>query len=89
MQSSQVPYKLEDRQWDVRINVQSDEYLQSIVNAIKSEYGNGKFRYILISGVEIGTKPTQSDYQVRHVHIAAIFHNRCSKGNLRSINRSI
>jgi hypothetical protein len=74
-----VAYTHEDRQWDCRFNVQTDEYLESIVNAIKAESDKGKFKYILISGVEIGTRPNQNDYQVRHVHVAAIFHNRCSK----------
>lgn len=79
MDHTQVGYKHEDRQWDLRINVQSDEYLRSITNAIKLEAERGKFKYILIGGVEIGTKPNQGDYKIRHVHIAAIFHNRSSK----------
>lgn len=46
------------------------------------EHANGKFKYILIGGPEIGTRPNQGDYQIRHVHIAAIFHNRCSKSSI-------
>lgn len=80
MQSKHVDYKHEDRQWDARINVQSDEYLERIVASIQAEHRVGKFKYILIGGCEIGTRPTQDDYQVRHVHIAAVFNNRCSKG---------
>lgn len=72
----------EDRQWDARINVQTDEYLEDVVQAIKDEDSKGKFKYILIGGLEVGTKPTQDDYQVRHVHIAAIFHNRASKSSI-------
>lgn len=74
-----VSYKHEDRQWDCRINVQSDDYLQLITENIMLEHAAGKFKYILVSGCEIGTKPNHSDYQVRHVHIAVIFHNRSSK----------
>jgi hypothetical protein len=80
MNNNNVSFKHEDRQWDARINVQSDEYLAALTNAIRAEERVGKFKYILIGGCEIGTKPTQDDYQVRHVHIAAIFNNRCSKG---------
>lgn len=80
MDSKNVSYKHEDRQWDVRVNVQSDEYLESLTTNIMCEHAErGKFKYILIGGLETGTKPTQDDYKVRHVHIAAIFHNRTSK----------
>ena len=71
-----------DRQWDARFNVQDNEYLESIVSAIKSEYDAGKLSYILIGGVEIGTRPYQDDYQVKHIHVAAIFHNRVSKRSI-------
>ena len=84
MNSKNVPYNYEDRQWDARINVQTDEYLDDVVNAIKAEHEKGKFKYILIGGCEIGTKPTQDDYQVRHVHVAAIFNNRASKSSILS-----
>lgn len=80
MDSKNVSYKHEDRQWDVRVNVQSDDYLESLTTAIMLEHAErGKFKYILIGGCEVGTKPTQDDYKVRHVHIAAIFNNRTSK----------
>ena len=76
-----VSHKHEDRQWDCRINVQRDDYLNEIVSRITSEHRDrGMFKYILIGGCEIGTKPSQDDYRIRHVHIAAIFNNRVSKG---------
>lgn len=76
-----VSYKHEDRQWDCRINVQRDDYLNALTERIISEHRDrGMFKYILIGGCEIGTKPSQDDYQIRHVHIAAIFNNRVSKG---------
>ena len=68
-----VPYGYEDRQWDCRFNVQTQDYLDTIIAAIKSEDERGKFKYILIGGVEIGTKPSQDDYQVEHIHVASIF----------------
>lgn len=77
-----VSYATEDRQWDIRINVQDDEYLRDVVSCIMDMYGQGRLRYILVGGVEIGTKPTHSDYMVKHVHIAAIFVNRISKASI-------
>lgn len=75
-------YQHEARQWDIRLNVPNDEYLQSLVENIMLENVAGKFKYILVGGLECGTKPGQSDYQVRHIHIAVIFHNRASKGSI-------
>lgn len=77
-----VAYQHEDRQWDIRVNVQEDDYLQLIVENVMLEYSNGKFKYVLIGGLEIGDKPTHSDYKVRHFHAAVIFHNRASKGSI-------
>jgi hypothetical protein len=78
----QVSYRAQDREWDARFNVQTDEALNNIIASIKRENDAGKFRYILIGGVEIGTKPFQDDYEVRHIHVAAILHNRTSKSAL-------
>jgi hypothetical protein len=74
-----VSHKHQDRQWDMRFNVQSDDYLEQLTSSIMDCYGQGKLRYILISGLEIGTRPQHDDYQVRHVHVAAIFHNPITK----------
>ncbi|ETV71914.1 hypothetical protein H257_12751 [Aphanomyces astaci] len=80
--NKQVAYNTEDRQWDARINVQDDAYLQSIIDNIVLENARGKFKYILIGGVEVGTRPNQTEYQVKHIHVAAIFHNRESKASI-------
>lgn len=80
--TDKVSYQTSDRQWDCRINVPTDDYLTEITENIMHESTNGKFRYILIGGLEIGTKPNHSDYQVRHVHIAAIFCNRVTKSSI-------
>lgn len=80
--TDKVSYQTTDRQWDCRINVPTDDYLTEITENIMHESTNGKFRYILIGGLEIGTKPNHSDYQVRHVHIAAIFCNRVTKSSI-------
>lgn len=77
--SSYVAFTTEDRQWDCRFNVQRDEDLAQLVDAIKRSYEAGGIKYVLIGGPEIGTRPYQDDYQVRHVHVAVIFVNRRSK----------
>jgi GTPase SAR1 family protein len=77
-----VPHSHEDRQWDIRVNVQNDDYLQEIIENVMLENVAGKFRYLLIGGLEIGTRPNHSDYQVRHFHAAVIFHNRASKASI-------
>ena len=74
-----VPFHHEDRQWDARFNVQQDGDLDQLIEAIKREFEGGKLKYILVGGPEIGTRSYQDDYQIRHVHVAAVFHNRVSK----------
>lgn len=77
-----VPFHHEDRQWDARFNVQQDEDLSRLLDGIKQDYERGKLKYILVGGPEIGTRAYQDDYQIRHVHVAAIFHNRVSKRSI-------
>ncbi len=72
----------EDRQWDCRFNVQRDEDLEELLGNIKRHWESGVLRYILVGGTEIGTRPYQDDYQIRHVHVAAIFINRISKRSI-------
>lgn len=77
-----VPFTHQDRQWDCRFNVPTDDDLERLLAALKREWDAGKFRYILCGGLEIGTRPYQDDYQIRHVHIAVIFANRVSKSSI-------
>lgn len=79
---NKVSFSTQDRQWDGRFNVQTDADLEQLLQALQREWDAGKFRYILCGGVEIGTRPFQDDYKVRHVHVAAIFHNRVSKSSI-------
>lgn len=79
MSNSSVSFKTEDRQWDARFNVQTDDYLKTIVENITAMAELGRLKYVLIGGVEIGTRPTQDDYQIKHIHVAFIFHNRTTK----------
>lgn len=78
-QPKSVPFTHEDRQWDCRFNVQTDDDLANLTKAIKNDDATGKLKYILIGGTEIGTKSYQDDYNIRHVHVAVIFNNRTSK----------
>lgn len=78
-QVKSVAYHHEDRQWDARFNVQTDGDLEQLLEGIRGEAARGRFKYILVGGVEIGTRSYQDDYGIKHVHVAAIFHNRTSK----------
>lgn len=78
-QPTTVPHHTEDRQWDCRFNVQLDSDLESLLSAIRREYESGKLKYVLVGGLEVGTRAYQDDYKVRHVHVAAMFANRVSK----------
>jgi len=82
MPERKISHGHEDRQWDIRINFQSDEYRDDVTNRIREQQLLGRFKYILIGGFEIGTRPYQNDYGVRHVHIAVIFNNRASKASI-------
>ena len=74
-----VPHHHEDRQWDARFNVQQQEDLDAIMQGIRQQSERGAFRYVLVGGVEIGTRSYQDDYGIKHIHVAAIFANRTSK----------
>lgn len=75
-------YNTEDRQWDCRINVQEQSYLDTIIENVTAMSQMGKFKYVLISGVEVGTRPHQNDYGVKHVHLCIVLHNRMSKSSI-------
>ncbi len=79
MSASYVPFHHLDREWDARFNVPTDEDLDLLLTAVKSEAQQGKFRYVFVSGLEIGNKPFQPDHLIRHVHLALIYNNRVSK----------
>nr|QTZ83198.1 MAG: replication protein [Grus japonensis parvo-like hybrid virus] len=79
-----VSYKTEDREWDARFNVQADEDLDALLAGIKQLDSEGRFKYVLVGGPEIGTRSYQDDYGIRHVHVALKFHNRHSKRSILS-----
>jgi hypothetical protein len=82
MSATFVPFHTVDREWDARFNVPVDEDVDLLLANIKSEAQAGKYRYVMISGIEVGTKPYQPDYLIRHVHVAFVFINRVSKSSI-------
>jgi len=71
-----------DRQWDARFNVPTDEDLDQLLFAVREQFRQGKFTYALVGGVEIGDRPFQGDYLIRHVHVALVYANRASKASV-------
>lgn len=69
-----------DRQWDCRFNIGTeDSYISTLLDKIIAHHDANKIEYVLVGGVEIGTRPQHTDYQVRHVHIALILRERMSE----------
>lgn len=64
-------------QWDIRINVPSDDDVASIIANIKTRWEKDNIVYVHVSGVEKSNTSGQ-----RHVHIALILHNRTSKNSV-------
>lgn len=77
-----VEYTREDRQWDMRVNVEDQDYADTILTAVKEEAEKGKFKWVLVSGYEIGTRPEHDDYGKRHLHIGAIYNNNATKSSI-------
>lgn len=77
-----VPFHTVDREWDARFNVPTDEDLTTLLKFIQAEVTAAKFRYCLVSGVEIGQRPYQDDYLIRHVHCAFVYNNRVTKSSI-------
>jgi len=82
MSTTFVPFHHLDREWDARFNVPTQEDLDIILTAVRQEALAGKFRYVLVSGVEVGTKPFSPDYLIRHVHLCLVYNNRVTKSSI-------
>ena len=80
--STYVPFHHVDREWDARVNVPMPDELETLLTAIKLESDAGKFKYCLVSGVEIGHRPFQPDYLIKHVHLCLIYNNRVTKSSI-------
>ena len=77
-----VPFHAIDREWDARFNVPTDADVDLLLGNIKAEANSGKYRFVMVSGIEVGTKPYQPDYLIRHVHVAFVFINRVTKSSI-------
>jgi hypothetical protein len=77
-----VKFQTQDRQWDCRFNVQLQSDRDDLLSVLRADTQSGRIKYLLVGGVEIGTKPMQDDYQVRHVHVAVIFEAVHSKRSI-------
>ena len=77
-----VKFQTQDRQWDCRFNVQLQSDLDDLLTVLRADTQSGRIKYLLVGGVELGTKPMQDDYQVRHVHVAVIFEAVHSKRSI-------
>lgn len=80
--STNVPFTTMSREWDARFNVPTNEDLDNLITNITREDKGGKYKFVLIGGVEIGDRPYQTDFQIKHVHVAFIFRNRVSKASI-------
>lgn len=68
-------YTTKDRQWDARFLSLDEHSDNAIVAAAKQLAEQGRFRYVLVGGPEVGTNPRQDDYCQRHVHLALYYEN--------------
>jgi len=66
-------------QWDIRINIESDEWFDRFLLWLPEYCSDGAVRYMHVSGIEIGENSDYSSYKKKHVHIALILHNYTSK----------
>lgn len=77
-----VKFNTQDRQWDCRFNVQLQSDLDELLATLQLDCQSGRIKYLLVGGVELGTRPMQDDYQVRHVHVAVVFESVHSKRSI-------
>lgn len=77
-----VPAHTADRQWDLRVNVPTSDDLERLETAVRAEIDAGKFRYVLIGGVERGDNMYHDDFEIKHVHVALIYINRVTKASI-------
>jgi hypothetical protein len=64
-------------QWDIRLNVPTEEDVSQIITNIRLRYELDNVVYVHVSGVERSSTSGQ-----RHVHIALILQNRTSENSI-------
>jgi hypothetical protein len=73
-----VDWGEQSRQWDLRVNLgpgdctleEAERELEWFLERVKS-WEN--IRYVLIGGIEVGSNPSQDDFQRHHVHGNAFY----------------
>ncbi len=61
-------------QWDIRINVQDEEWLELFIIQLEEYCNEGTVRYLHVSSIERGDVPGRTSFNKLHVHIALILH---------------
>lgn len=69
-------------QWDIRINVEDQEWVDLFKIQIEEYCDEGTVKYCHISGIEIGDVPGRSSFGQKHVHIALVLNNYTSKRSI-------
>ncbi len=66
-------------QWDIRLNVPDQEWVDFFILNIEEYCNEGTVKYCHISGIEIGDVPGRTSYGIEHIHIALVLNNYTSK----------
>lgn len=66
-------------QWDIRINVVDQEWVDLFIIACQEYCDEGSVRYMHISGIELGDVPNRTSFGQLHIHVALILNNFTSK----------
>lgn len=69
-------------QWDIRVNINSQELLAFYVGIVEDVCEHSSVRYCHVSGMEFGTVPGRTDFGMNHVHVALILSNYTSKRSI-------
>nr|UQB76434.1 nonstructural protein [Flumine parvovirus 12] len=77
-------FTTKDRQWDCRFNSPNPDTDQALVDNARDAFEQGRLRYVLVGGAEIGTNPNHDDYGCRHVHLCVVSANPLARSTVLS-----
>lgn len=69
-------------QWDIRVNIDSEELLAFYVAIVEDHCEKSGVRYCHVSGMEFGDVPGRSSFGMTHVHVALILANFTTKRSI-------
>jgi hypothetical protein len=75
-------YTIRTDQWDIRLNVPDQEWVDLFIDSLDEYINSGSVRYIHVSGIEMGDVPGRSSYGQLHIHIALVLFNFTSKRSI-------